>query len=332
MNKQLVINLKTIFQAILLFLFLGFLILIFDLLIILFVAFIVFASLNPIVEWLQKRGIIRPIAVLITVLAIALIVGLLLYAGIAPIAGQFNTLVERITNVVEGLRIFDFFNLEIVERELREASGELINFFFNILGNVLIVFTVAAFTIYFLLARKKYEDLVKYLSRGRKSVQDTIYAIEKRLGAWLRGQFILSLVVGIMYFIVLSLLGVGLSFPLAIIGAVLEIIPVIGPIIAWVPAVLIALTISPLTALLVTIAYIVIQQIESEVVFPVLLGKVVSLDPILILIAVAIGQRLLGFVGILLAVPTAVVIQIIIREILAKRGGDFFSLFKNNHK
>jgi predicted PurR-regulated permease PerM len=332
MNKQVAINFKTIVLTILFLLFLGFLALIIDLLLILFVAYILFATLNPLIEWLQRRGIIRPVAVLLTVLSIFLVLGLLFFAGVAPIAGQFNVLVERITKVVGDLRIFDFFNLEIIERELREASGELVNFFLNILGNVVIIVSVIAFTIYFLLARKKYESLVESLSQDRKEVRDTIYKIERKLGAWLRGQFLLSLVIGILYFIVLTILDVGLSLPLAIIGALLEIIPIIGPILAWIPAVLVALTISPLTALLVTIAYIVIQQIESEAISPIMLGRVVSLDPILILIAVSIGQRLLGFAGILLAVPVTVVIQIIITEILARRGGDFLSLFKNNHK
>jgi predicted PurR-regulated permease PerM len=330
--KQFVINFRTIVLTILFLFFVGFLSLIIDLILILFVSYILFATLNPFVEWLVKLGIVRPAAVLITIVFIFLVLAGLLLAGIVPIAGQFNILVERITQIVEDLEIFDFFNPEVIKTELREAAREIVSFFFNILGNVVIVISVIVFTIYFLLSRNKYEASIEYISQGREEVRNTIYTIERKLGAWLRGQFLLSLIIGILYFIVLTILGVGLSFPLALIGALLEVVPIIGPILAWVPAVLVALTVSPLTAILVTIAYIIIQQVESEAIFPVLLGKVVCLDPILILIAVSIGQRLFGFSGILLAVPVAIVIQILIGEILARRGGDLLSLFKNNHQ
>ena len=132
----------------------------------------------------------------------------------------------------------------------------------------------------------------------------------------MRGQLILSLLIGTTTFIGLTLLGVEYALPLAIIAGLLEVVPVIGPIISGIPAVLVALTVSPLLAVLVGGLYLAIQQVESHVIVPQVMKRAVGLNPLLVILAVSVGTRLLGISGALLAVPIAVVIQVVAKEIL----------------
>lgn len=143
--------------------------------------------------------------------------------------------------------------------------------------------------------------------------------IEEKLGAWLRGQLFLSIIIGLVSYIGLLIFNIPYALPLALLAGVMEIIPVIGPIISAIPAVLIALTISPILALGVAAMYFVIQQLENHLIVPQVMKRAVGLNPLVVILAIAIGSRILGFAGALLAVPLAVVIQIIAAEIIAEK-------------
>jgi predicted PurR-regulated permease PerM len=295
-----------------------------DLIIIIFVSFILFVALNPLVEKLKRRNFPRPLAVFLVVLAIFLFFVLLAAAFLIPFLNQFTSLVERLAEIVGQLRLLNFIDRATLESNLRNFAGTVINFVFSLLSNILAVISVFIFTIYFLLARDKYERLIEYFGQKGYRWAPLFEKVEGRLGAWVRAQFLISLIIGILYFIALVVLRIDFALPLSIIGGLLEIIPIFGPILSWVPAAIIALTRSPLTVLFVTIAYLVIQQIEGNVVVPLLFGRVIGVDPLLVLMAIAIGGRLLGFGGVLLAVPVTVVVQIILEDYLTQGKGGFF--------
>ena len=150
-------------------------------------------------------------------------------------------------------------------------------------------------------------------------VRNLTVQIEEKLGGWFRGQLFLSLVIGVLSFIGLSILGISYALPLAVIAGVMEVIPVIGPIISAIPPILIALTISPILGLGVAIMYFVIQQLENHLLVPQVMKRAVGLNPLVVILTIAVGSRLLGFAGALLAVPIAVVIQIVATEIIEAR-------------
>lgn len=124
-------------------------------------------------------------------------------------------------------------------------------------------------------------------------------------------------------YISLVILGVEFALPLAIIAGLLEVVPVIGPIIAAVPAILIALTISPFLAVLVGGLYFAIQQLESHLIVPQVMKRAVGINPLLVILAISVGSRLLGIGGALLAVPLTVVIQVVLQEVLKHSEVDF---------
>lgn len=196
-------------------------------------------------------------------------------------------------------------------------SGNLVRYTLSIFENIVTIASLFVITFYMLLDKKKIEDLVVSFFVGKQErVRKTLVRIEEKLGAWMRGQLILSLTIGLIYYIGLLALGVPYALPLAILGGMMEVIPVIGPIIAAIPALLISLTISPFLAGVVGLFYFAVQQIENQVIVPQVMKRAVGLNPILVILVVAIGGRLLGVGGALLAVPIAVVVQVVLEQMI----------------
>ena len=136
-----------------------------------------------------------------------------------------------------------------------------------------------------------------------------------KASAWLGGQVFLGFVIGGTTAIGLGLMGVPYFFVLALIAGVGEMIPMVGPLISAVPAILVAFTVSPGLALGVAIFFLVQQQLENAVLVPKLMGETVGLNAVTVISALIIGSALLGLSGALLAVPTAAIIQVLIEEL-----------------
>jgi predicted PurR-regulated permease PerM len=122
---------------------------------------------------------------------------------------------------------------------------------------------------------------------------------------------ILGVVIGLLYFIIFSIIGLPYALLLALLGGLLEFIPYVGPLVAGIPAVIIAATISPLHLLFTVIAMVVIQQLENNVLVPKIMERAVGLNPIMSIVAVLIGAQLFGVVGALFAIPVATAISVV---------------------
>jgi predicted PurR-regulated permease PerM len=176
---------------------------------------------------------------------------------------------------------------------------------------------VAVLTFYLLIERQRLDDLIVQFSFGKQvKAMRIVNKAEEKLGGWLRGQIALSFIIGLGAFVLLSILNVPYALPLAVLAGMMEVVPVIGPIVSAIPAILIAYISAPFTAIWVAVGYFVIQQLENHLVVPQVMKYSVGLNPLVVILAVAIGGRLLGISGALLAVPITVVVQIIIEEFL----------------
>ena len=153
-------------------------------------------------------------------------------------------------------------------------------------------------------------------SEATKPFIRIISKIELRLGAWVRGQLILAVTIGICTYFGLLLLKIPFALPLALLAGILEIVPIIGPIIAAIPAIIIAFTISPILAVATIALYVIIQQLESNLVVPYVMRKAVGLPPIATIIALMAGAKLAGIGGALLAIPIFVTIETSLSEYL----------------
>ena len=139
---------------------------------------------------------------------------------------------------------------------------------------------------------------------------------QRKIALWLQGQVILGIVVGVLVYIMLVSVGIPHALILALLAAMLEIIPVFGPIISSVPAILVAFTDRGAgIGILVVCLYLVIYQLESQVFYPLVVKKIVGVSPIVVILALVIGAKLGGVLGALIAVPLSAVLMEYIHDI-----------------
>jgi len=152
----------------------------------------------------------------------------------------------------------------------------------------------------------------------RRRARDVWNAAETRLGMWVRGQLILMASIGIGTSVAYSLLGVPAALLLGLIAAIAEAIPIVGPLLGAIPAILVAATVSPQLALAVAGVYLVLQLIEGNVLVPLVMRNTIGISPFLVILSVLIGGAAGGFVGALLAVPIAAAGEVLIEGFQAR--------------
>lgn len=299
-----------------------FLIRIKEILIILFISYIVMTAFRPAVLFLNKRKLPYVFSALIPYIILCIFLLMLILplypffvAQIQSLVNNFPVFLEKSSQAV-GFRI-NYSNIDSsINTFFRTVGGNLFSITGQVFGGIISVTTIIVVSFYLLLYHDRFEKLIVHLFPQDKKEQarETFLKIEEKLGKWLRGQFILSLLIGIISWIFLSFIGIEYALPLAFIAGLLEVIPMIGPVLAAVPAVIVALTISPGLAVTVIIGYIFIQTIESNIIVPKIMQSAVGLNPLVIIIAILIGGNLLGIWGALLSVPFVSVATIILSE------------------
>jgi predicted PurR-regulated permease PerM len=289
-----------------------------EVIILLFMAIILMSALSPLVERLEKIKIPKSLAIaMIYLIIIGLIAGLI-SIGITPLIEQTNKLAQALPKTIGNALPPNLIDSGTIERQVGSFTSNAVSVSIKIFSELIAFISVGVLTFYLLLERDKLDHLIAQFFIGREEkVKRIVRRVEDKLGAWLRGQLVLSLMIGVSAYVALLLIGVPYALPLAIIAGLMEVVPVIGPIISAIPSILIAyVTLGPVYALVTAGAFFVIQQLENHIIVPQIMKKAVGLNPLIVILAVAMGGRLLGFAGALLAVPIAVTFQVVLEEIL----------------
>jgi predicted PurR-regulated permease PerM len=280
-----------------------------EILLIVFIAYIIVAALIPIVEYLKRKGLPRTIAVLFTFFTTLLLFVLLIAPLVPFLAAQIQQLTKSFPQYLHQAAVAIGMQLDAKElgqvftpQQLGQNAFALAG---GVFGGFFTLVTTIAISFYLLLSYDKAKSSVANLfaTKSREKAMNVVEQINDKLGAWLRGQFLLSLSIALLTWITLMSLGMPFALPLAVLAGLFEIVPTIGPIISAVPAVVVALTISPNMALIIVAAYIFIQTIENQILVPRIMQRAVGLNPVVVIIGVIIGDRLLGIPGALLSVP-----------------------------
>lgn len=289
---------------------------------VLFIAFIITAALNPLVEKLEKFKIPRPLGIIFLFL---LIFGFIVFAVLGvvpPLVNQSYTLIKQIPHFLDQFKISGIDSQTITSQlgSFSSLPNNLIKFSLGIFSNIIALIGLLVITFYFLMERK---NLEKYLTTflGENKGNDyfsIIHKIEDKLGSWVRGELILMFFVGSISYLGFRLLGLEFALPLAIIAFFLELIPNIGPIVAAVPAVVLGLTVSPVLALMTTGWCFLVQQIENSILVPRIMKSSVGISPLISIFSLIIGFEIAGVAGAILAVPLFLVLEIILKNFLKK--------------
>lgn len=320
MHRKIDISHKTILFIAIFILAIWVVYLIRDLLIILFVAVILTSAFSPLVRLLTRLKIPKSLSIAIVYLMIIGAVSSLLAIIVPPFVEETRRLFLTLPPYLDQLLDSAAIDKSVLQSQLSSISRNIFSITLSIFDNLLTIIFLLVLTFYLMLEREDVENRFAALFVGKEErVKKLLIQIEEKLGSWLRGQLFLSLVIGLLTYIGLLVLGVPYALPLAVVAGVLEVVPVIGPIISAIPSIAIALTISPVLSLGVAAMYFAIQQLENHLIVPQVMKRAVGLNPLIVILAIAIGGRLLGIAGALLAVPLAVVIQIIATEIIEER-------------
>lgn len=319
MPRKIEISHRTIVFAVLFLIFLWFLYFIRDILLMLFVALLIMTILNPMVSKLSKFRIPRGFSVFISYLLVLGLLGVSIAGILPPLVDQTKSFIAVLPSYFNSLGLNRFISDQVIQESFSQFANlpaEFVKIGFSVFGNILNVLLVLAFAFYLLVAREKLDDQLSFFFGEEKKVaiNRLIDALEKRLGGWARGELALVVLIAVFNYIGLTLLGIPYAISLAIIAGILEIIPYFGPIIAGALAMIIGFSISPVTGIAVAAMAFLIQQIENYVFVPKIMEKSVGVNPIITILALTIGYRLFGFVGIIISVPMVITLQVLIQE------------------
>ena len=292
-----------------------------DILFLLFIAFLLMTALHPLVLVLERLRVPRFLGILLIYAVMFGLFGVSLVGAVPTLITQSGTLISELPGFIT--RVLPYWNIDAgaISQQIQPIGEGLVKVTLGIFSNILAVVTVLVFTFYFLLERRHANDILTSVFGEivAKQMLTILRSIERRLGAWVRGQLLLMAAVGVLSYIGLLILHVEFALPLAILAGLLEIVPMVGPVLSAIPAILVALATSPLLALSVVALYIVVQQLENNLLVPFIMKKSVGLAPLVTITLLMVGVRLSGLAGAVLSVPIALVVQEIATSVLVKR-------------
>ncbi len=292
----------------------------------LYLSYIWMCGVSPLVDWLQKKGFGKSLSVGITYFLAISVLALLMFSIIPPLIEQIREFINKWPVYFQGAQdILKSQNLPIISNDsltnlissrLDAALSNILTVFLNVFGVLVSFVTIAVFTFYLLLER---EGVKKNLFRffphlPEKRVYNLAHKIEVKMGSWVRGELLLMFIVGSLTYIGLLILKIEFAVPLAVIAGLLEILPTIGPTISAIPAVIIAFVQAPILVVPVLALYILVQQLENNLIVPKVMERAVGFSPLIVILSLLIGGTLFGVMGALLAVPTAAILKVIIDD------------------
>ncbi len=318
---------KTVLFTVAVLIGLWFLFQIKEIIVLVFLSAIFLSALLKPVEWLNSKGLPRVLAILVVYLLIIAFISFAIGIIVPPLVTQTSDFLSKLPQIFSNINNFLIFYRipvadlsDVLAKQGQQLAGNIIAITTAIVSSIFLILTLFVFTFYLLLEWKKFVRLLTspFAGRQEKRVTNLIAKIETGLGHWVRGQLTLSLIVGVLTFTGLTLLGIPYALPLSLIAGILEIVPIIGPIISAIPAILVALTASPILGLAVAALFFIVQQLENHLIVPMVMSKVVGLQPPIVIIALLVGAKLAGIGGAFLAVPVIVVARIVFKEFLTE--------------
>jgi predicted PurR-regulated permease PerM len=277
----------------------------------LFLSYIIMAAILPIVQFLRRRRVPKILAVLIPYFVILLFLFILIIPLVPFVFEQLKSLIVGFPRYLnESAKILDMkIDLKQAQNYLNNQMNYLgsnaLQVTTTVFGGIFTIITVFIVSLYLLLYNDSFKrNFSRLFHRNEQErVLNTLGLVNEKLGAWLQGQIILSVSIAVLTWIALMILNFPFALPLAILAGILEVVPTLGPTLAAIPAVIVGLTISPTMAIVIVITYILIQTLEGQLLVPQIMKRAVGLNPIAVILGVTIGANLMGIVGALLSIP-----------------------------
>ncbi len=300
---------------------------IWEIILILIVALMLAGTFSPVVTWLERRGIPRPLA--LTLLLIALlgaVVGLgalivpALIEQVRSLAANAPAMLARLADLATHVPLLsdqaETIRTAQPARLLTPIGTSALKSIGTAAGMIVVGVTTVVVAFYLMSDHERVQGFLFALLPRTFHLRTArvLLDMETVVGGYMRGQAVTSLAMGVFTFALLTILGIPSAMPLAILAAFADLIPLVGPFVVVVPPVLIALTINPTKAVIVLVAFVIYGQFESHLLLPRIYGQSLRLSPLAVIVALLIGGQLLGIIGALLALPMAAGIRVLVEN------------------
>ncbi|TWT02323.1 AI-2E family transporter [Planomicrobium sp. CPCC 101079] len=300
---------------------------------------VLFYLTRPILYFLEKRKFPKWSAILIIIFLIILVFWLL-YRMVGPIVtDQVNALAENAPEIIENTESYIQYLLDqrdrlpaSVEEQLTGVTEQfgaraagigtwVLSFLTSFVSGLFTLVLVPFFLIYLLIDHRKFVPFISGFFSGARCrwIRKTMHDIDHTLQAYIQGQLFVSFLVGVMLLIGYLIIGLEYALLLALIGMATNVIPFLGPYIAVVPAIIIALVQEPIMAVYVLVVMLVAQQIESNFITPNVMGNALDVHPLTVITLILAAGNIAGLWGIILAIPVYAVIKAIAKNVYARR-------------
>jgi len=292
-----------------------------DVILMIFISLILAAAFQPVIKsWSKKIG--KTLAVLLLLSIFVLILVGLYYMVVPLLVDQVKQLVQDAPSYIDKFNAFRDHTpsiqnwLDQIAGKLSSSVPNVIGFTTSIIGGIVSFITVIILTIYFLIDEQSFSSLGQNVLSGEKK-DDFLAVLRKvsvKIGNWLRGQLLLCFVIGAIVYIGLLIIGVPYALTLAVVSGILEIVPIVGPVISGIVAAILAYSVSPVLALIVIGYFIIVQQLENNLLVPKIMQRAIGLPPAIIIVGILVMGNLMGTIGALLAVPVLGIIYVLFEE------------------
>ncbi|MFC7394366.1 AI-2E family transporter [Scopulibacillus cellulosilyticus] len=297
-----------------------------------------FYLFNPIIDFLERRGVKRIVSILVLYILIIDIIALIVTSVIPPLKEQIQSLIINIPKLSNEIQEIIH---KVTQSKIVHKAGESLNTdinkiaknltsqlskyaagfsqgilaFVSTLTEVVLSIAVLPFLLFYLLKDgKKLPDYFVTLlpNRTRHEAKEILGDMNHALSAYIRGQIFVAICIGILLFIGYTIIGLNYALLLAVVAMVTNVVPYVGPIVAISPAIIIAIVTSPFMIVKLAIVWVVVQLLEGKVISPQIMGKSLHVHPITVIFVILTAGNLFGLVGIILAVPGYAVLKVIV--------------------
>ncbi len=334
MNTTIEVSLGTILRTIFILLLLWFLFLVRDIIFLVFISVIIVSAIDPIVDWFQKKKIPRSLTVtVIYILAISIFTVAFSFF-IPPLVSEIRALGENFPRLMETLSgyfrvVRDYavahnFQQNIanftsnVAAKISEAGQSIFSGTISFIGGIFELIVILSVAFYMSVQEKGIKKFFSSLmpEEHREYISGLVDRIQFKMGRWLQGQLLLMFLVFALNYLGLLFIKAPYALTLALLAGILEIVPYIGPVISAIVATAVSLLHGTVTGLLVLGWFVLVQQVEGYVLTPLIMKKAVGLNPVIVILALMIGAKLGGVMGVVVSVPIATMIEEVVNDLM----------------
>ncbi|MFH1402451.1 MAG: AI-2E family transporter [Patescibacteria group bacterium] len=328
------INSGTIIRTILFLLLLVFLYFFRDLVLVILTAIIIASSIEPIIKWFTKHKIPRVLTVIFIYLGFFVLFAGIFISCVPIVLDEMTDLLTALPQYIGSVDLWNpmnsngflsqsamqnlssGFSLSEVLLGLKSTISNTFGSFWQVVsvvfGGLFSFILIVILSFYFAVQKHGIENFLRVITsiKHEKYIINLWRRSQLKIGLWMQGQLLLALVIGVFVYLGLMILGIKYAFLLALFAIAAELIPLFGPILASIPAILIGFASGGASlGLLVIGLYVIIQQFENHLIYPLVVKKVVGVPPLMVILALLVGGQLAGFLGIIIAVPVAATIM-----------------------